>query len=455
MLIDDVNPTTLTGVKRLAAEIRKERGIKHSAALELASRAAGRANFRHAQRTLPTHGLQSKQFYVLLTVYWYDEKQQHRVGRETLKIELSKPVFSIFGKYLLKNARGFGRLRMVADDHFVADVVVRSQTDARESICSAERSLRFMERTGLLPSRDYQKAYPAASSKEKLPSSDHPTYWVDPASGQFILVDEPYSRAPDEARRAEWSVQTGWRVFKTAWPGMYNPYNCDLYVASDSRSGYDLEGLVAKIDAMPAPMLQTDWAGESSPSWETFFSPMAVTRQDQRRARCRGTVYPNASATSVPYSYRPGSLRRRPAGDMALKEHIEVGRMIKAVLTSEYGSFGIDRRMNSLRSTLEDWMGLEREGKHLDNSDFFKIYYGDLEGGLNYKRAAQSRPGLLALLGDLGKKLRSTYPDCAPLRTQIRRIQMSAALVERLIPDPADQNRCAQSRIPIDMMRQG
>lgn len=434
MLIGNVRPTTLDGVKSLAAQLRKEQGIKHSVALDDAARAANCSNFRNAQHTLPARGKASERPYMLLTVYWLDREQGYRSGRETLKIDLSKPIFDICGKSALKNVRGFGDLRMVADDHLVCDWLAGSQIYARQQLCTAERSLRFMEHTALLPSRDYRKAYPNGSFDDKLPNNDHSTDWVDPVSGQFILIDEPYNGAPDEAQRAAWAERTGWQVCKTAWAGMYNPYYCDLYVATYGRSGYDLDALVAKINAMPAPPLEKDWNGESFLSWDTFVSPMAKTPQDIRRARCPGTIYPAASATSVPYSYNPGSQRRRPVGELGVDGHIEAGRMIKAVLWSGQRTYGVYRRMNSLRSTLEDWMSLEIGRGQLEGPEFFDVYYHEVAEDDPYKVMATSRAGIVAMLGDLKQKLLAAYPNCAPLRQQLRRIEMSISLIGKMKP---------------------
>ena len=66
---------------------------------------------------------------------------------------------------------------------------------------------------------------------------------------------------------------------------MYYPHRCDLYVATDGHTDYDLDALVAKIDAMPAPLLEKDWAGELSPSWETFsILALYTVALDQREA---------------------------------------------------------------------------------------------------------------------------------------------------------------------------
>ncbi len=163
MLNSDVHPSTLEGVKRLAAQIRKKQGIKHSNALDLAAQAANCANYRHAQRTLPASGGSFPQRILFLTVYWYDKKNNHRCGRETLKVELSKPILDLCSKSDLKLVRGFGTMRMAAADHFVSDALAQSQNYARSVISKAERSLRFMEHTGLRPSRDYRAAWPDRS----------------------------------------------------------------------------------------------------------------------------------------------------------------------------------------------------------------------------------------------------------------------------------------------------
>lgn len=436
MLIDNVRPKTLKGVKSLATQLRKEQGIKHSVALDLAAKAANCTNFRNAQRTLPGQGTSIARPYVLLTIYWHDKKQQPRTGRETLKIELSKPLLDICGKTALKKVRGFSGLRMVAADHFVCDELADSQNDARKWLCTAERSLRFMEHTGLRPCRDYRRTYPATSGKDQLPDNDHSTDWVDSATDQFVLIDEPYGDAHYEAKRAAWAERHGWRVAKTSWPGMYNPYDCDFYVATDGRSGYEFDALVAKINAMPAPLLEKDWPGESSPSWNTFLSPMAKTPQDLRRARCRGTIYPAASATTVPYSYSLGCSQRRPAGEMGYDNHIDAGRIIRAVLKSYQRLYDISGRMNSLRSTLEGWMSLEIGGEHIERHEFFDVYYRRGEEDNPYQEAAKSRAKTIAMLGALKQKLQAAYPDCAPLRKQLHRIDMSVSVIVKT--NPAD-----------------
>lgn len=434
MLTDKIHPKTLSGIKRLASQLRREHGVKHSAALELASKAASCENYKHALRTLPDTGLSLKHPCVFLTIYWCDEEQNYRRGRETLRIELPRPILELCTKSDLRRVRGFLDLRMVAEDHFVSDEIAHSQEYARNRICTAERSLRFIEQTGLRPCRNYQKAHPKRLAGDKLPNNDHGTHWIDPACDQFILVDEPYSLSPNETARAAWADRNGWRIVKTSWPGMYNPYDCDLYVATDVSSGYDLDPLVAKINAMPPPLIQSDWSGESSSSWETFLSPMSSTQQDKRRARSRGTVFPVASRSTFPYSYRMGSTQRRPAGNLGVAKHKTAGRVIKAILNTRPISPGVYDRLSSLRSVLEDWLALEIGRDELPGRELFDVYYNDTDDDRRFCAQMKTDEDFIERLDGLRQLLKDAYPDCAPLRQQLRRIDMSVSLMRKAQP---------------------
>jgi len=216
---------------------------------------------------------------------------------------------------------------------------------------------------------------------------------------------------------------------------MYYPYSCELHVATDGRSGYDLDALVAKIETMPIPLLATDWAGVSAADWETFASPMAKTPQDHRRARCRGMIYPTATKTSVPYSYNMGCDRRRPNGTMPVEGHIDVGSIIKAVLRTRHLPLSVFCRLNSLRSTLETWMCLEIGSEQLEGPEFFDVYYHKSKSETPYFKRAHSRDGVLGLLAELKAKLQAAYPDSAPLRAKLHLVTMSIRFVERMKPE--------------------
>ena len=50
--MENTKPKTLDGIKKLAKKIKKAKEVKHTEALELASKQAGFQNFRHARAAL-------------------------------------------------------------------------------------------------------------------------------------------------------------------------------------------------------------------------------------------------------------------------------------------------------------------------------------------------------------------------------------------------------------------
>jgi hypothetical protein len=426
MLKQNVRPSSVDGIKRLATQIKKDQGIQHAAALDMAAKAASFENFKHARRSLSS--LASAKHQLFITIYWQETKP-YRQGRETLQIQLSKPLLELCSKSELKMARGlWGRL--VAPDHIVYDTIAQSQDFARGEICKAVRTLRFMEATGLRPSDDYLAAYPRRDQDNRLPNTDHATEWYDPENGQFVLVDEPYSDAIVSEERAAWAQQHGWHLQASKWPGIYYPYSCSLFVATNASNGYDFAGLMKKIDSIEAPLLRKDWNGISVLGHEVFSSPMAKTPQDVRRARCKGTIVREASRTTTPYSAY-GNQRRKPRAKMPIPSHIEAGRIIKSVLASPQKPFSVNRRMDAVRSTLEDWMSSEIRRDELDGPEFFDVYYHDADETGPYADAAKTPAGLIRILQALKAKLSEYYPDCAPLRQQLNKIDTSIMMISK------------------------
>lgn len=430
MLSDNISPSSIGGIKRLATQIKKEKGVQHAVALDLAAKKARFENFTHARRVLAKQaGLFATKRQLFLTIYWQD-RDRYDHGRETLEIRLSKPLLNMCSKSELKMVRGLGG-RLVAQDHLVSDVLAQSQDFARGQICKAVRALRFMEATGLRPSGDCMAAYPNRNQDNKLPGSDHPTDWYDPKSGQFILIDEPYSKAAVSAERAAWARQHGWHIEASTWPGIYSPYSCSFFVATNTSTGFDFASLMKKIDAMANPIVADDWNGVSVPNHETFVSPMAKTPQDKRRAKSKATVISQVSEKTVPYgAFFDPQQRRKPRATMPISSHTKAGKIIKSVLHSREKPWSVNKRMDSIRSTLEDWMGIEIGPNDPDGFDFFDVYYRNADEKGRYAEAAKSSIGLVEILNELKTNLRKHYPDCAPLRRQTSKIDTSISLIK-------------------------
>jgi len=429
MLNENIQPSSIDGIKRLANQIKKSKGLPHHEALNVAAKAASFENFAHARGQLKNHSkatVYGNQLF--LSVYWYD-RDSYSTGRETLEINLSKPLLDICTKYELKNVRGLGRFRQAAKDHLVKDDVDSSQNDARRTICAAVRALRFMEATGLKPSRDSYAAYPDKDSNNKLPKSDHSTDWHDPLTGQFILIDEPYLDMKvniDQAaltERAAWAKKHGWHLQASKWPGMYNPYDCSLFVATDASTEFNFGELINKIDAISEPLIEDDWDGISANNHDVFASPLAKTSQDIRRAKAKGTIWRLSTKKTVPLRLQSSYDERRPNAVMPIADHQNAALMIKAILQSSNRPWNVNSRLNTVRSRLEDWFFSEHSKTETDKHDLF--YYGEIEDDHLYVLKAQSKKGNIELLKMLKSILKKNYIDCEPLKNLVQKIDTS------------------------------
>lgn len=436
MLNKPVRPRTIVGIKRLANQIKKSQNVKLHQALDRASQAAGFDNYKHVQKFADQTGRILRSYPLYITQYWRDQNT-YKVGRETYLIQLSKPLLDICKKSELKSVKGLGSSRLVASDHLVSDMLSHSQEFARGQICKSVRGIRFMEHTGLRPLKGHDEKFHDIT--RELPDTDHATDWYDPQSGQLILIDEPYEPAPNLNDRTQWADKYQWHLRKAKWQGMYYPYSCDLYAATDANKGYDFDALMRKIDAIPAPIVASDWQGESVSSHETFFSPAVKTKQDQRRAKSKATIYALPSKTTMPY--RPYSLdpsglhRRKPRGKMPLKSHIDAGLIIKAVLQSSAKPFDVNWKINSVRSTLEDWMSIEFRDNFPEDFDVIAVYYGGRNEANLYLDLATTPKALIGLLDDVKKLLERYYPDCAPLREQVTAIDKCVKMIHQDLCD--------------------
>ena len=431
MLTNNIRPSSIDGIKRLATQIKRNQGIPHAKALDSAAQAASYGNYEHARRSLSNQdGSVASEHQLFITIYWM-ESRPFRAGRETLRVDLSKPLLELCSKSELKLARGlWGRL--VAPDHIVHDTVAQSQEFARGVICKAARTLQFMEATELRPSDDNKSAYPHGDYANKLPGSDHSTDWYDPKTGQFILIDEPYSPAVVSDERSAWAQQHGWHLQASKWPGIYYPNSCSFFVATDASTGYDFEELMKKIDDIPAPLTSEEWNGTSVLGHNVFASPKAKRPQDIRRARCKGTVIREPSRTTIPYGAF-GHQRRKPRAKMPIPQHIEAGNILKSVLESPHKPYSVNKRMDSVRSTLEDWMNNEIGRNELPGPEFFDVYYHEADQTGPHAKAAKTSEGLIRILEELKASLCSHYPDCAPLRQQIDKIDTAIRIIARHI----------------------
>ncbi len=426
MLIEDIRPSTVAGIKRLARRICKAEGIPHKQALDRAARAASFENLKHAKETLAGVPLPPR-YQLYLTAYWTD-RETYAIGRETLEIWLSKPLLDLCTKSEMRIVRGLAGLRLAAPDHLVKDMMCQSQDFARDQLCQSVRALRFMEATGLRACDDRRHRQSTAALDTDLPGNDHGSGWLDPTTDSFVLVDEPYSDAKVSDERAEWANRNGWQIRAAAWPGIYYPQRCALFVAADTAAGLDLEVLMRQIDALPEPVTAEGWPGVSVPNHVLFCTPLTLSPQDRRRAKAKGTINSRPSRKTVPLHRFLIGAARKPNGKLPLAGHEEAGRMISAVLQSRHKPWAVNEQMDKLCHTLVDWLYADVPQRDLDRlNDPIDLYYNAVPGDALIARAS-SAVGVVEILSDLKDLLARAYPDSAPLRRQLARITRATKL---------------------------
>lgn len=426
-MYDDIHPTTVGGIKRFAKQIKKEQNIPHHQALDIAAQAASFENFRHASNVLSMTGLTSSGHSLFFVAYWSD-REKKQSGREVVEINLSVPLLTIASKHEFQRTHRLFMFRLASPDLFVKDDVSDNQESARNAICHAVRVLSFMEVTGLKSSKD--GAYPNGDFDNRLPDTDHATDWYDPKNGQLILVDEPYSRAVVSRDREEWAAEHGWHVEASKWEGMYYPGMATMFVATDASTGYDIDGLMKKIDSLPYPLTSENWTGDSSHGLETFYSPLCISDNDKKRAVAKGTIYRFPSRKTLPMrSWDSSDNERRPNAVMSIESHKHAARLINAILYSGVIPDGVYMRISPVKSKLEDWCYLEHDSSTLNAHE--PIYYGRRRSDGSEEPLAKNSEDVLSILQQLKGLLLDSYIDCAPLRKMVSKIDASINLTTK------------------------
>ena len=414
-----VSPSTMTGIKRLARQLKAAQGLSYSDALTQASKAAGFTNFRHAQKALPdlpkVQGRADHDVY--LTAYWR-EGGSGQSGRETLVIRLPRRWTDLLSSAELRSARGLENFSPEGSDHLSRRQVVRSQNAARESVCHAARTLQFVAATGLRPSSGYCRAYPKGDPNNKVPGQDHVCIWFD-ANKRYLIADEPYEQAvcsKHEMRRV-WCQTNGYSEEKPSWPGMHNPFGgTRLFLVSNKEKGVPLGPIIKALEGLPTPHSSLDWKGDSKPRLPYFMSPGSVAKGKIAPTATKSTVRDTGIRhATLGYTQTLVGPRRRPNGRMPVAVHRDVGSLLKEVLVTAYFRKSVYSRLNSVRSDLDEWTMREYDHSALPDEEFFNLYYheiGDSPRRINPEIAERC----VTKLQRVHMLIQQHYPDCAPLR---------------------------------------
>lgn len=372
----DIRPTSIVGIKRLAKTIKVKRDIPHNQALNEAARLAGFESFKHAGNKLPTHRVKLKApplHRLFITAFWKDRDSGAR-GRETTWVDLSASWTDLVTRTQMQAHRSLVRLVQEAEDHFSYQYMFSSQSSARRATCASVRTFQFIDATKLRPSKAHSRVYPGGSSMNVIPGRDHSSSWYDPASKAYVFVDEPYERAElsVSAERTAWAEAHQYSVFKPDWPGMYNPGGpggSRLFLITPNKNASLLNTLVAALNRLPHPMIEENWVGKSTEGLNRFISPA-----EEKKASTPAQV-----TTKAPQSQQPRAARLpqepRP-GRMPIEVHEEVGQKLKSVLADSFKRDGVFNRLNIVRGELDNWIQREYDPIALPMERFSEVYYG-------------------------------------------------------------------------------
>lgn len=265
-MFDHLRPTTLSGIKTLANDLKTSRGLPHARALDEAAKQAGYQNWAHALKRVPTEtGITRPPPGHVVTVEapWRNRETRQK-GWESMTVTLSKPIGQLVTQAQVRAGHYLATFRIadggLVDEHqsYSQD---RTQTDVRRIV----RTLQFIDATGLVPSRGHSRAYPSDYGDRRPPGADHTHGWYHPPTKSYVMVDEPYAPAVPhhEPEREEWAARHGRRIVRPSWGGMYNPDGGSaLFLIAETRYGFDLDAAaaaLARIDPLPEK-----WSGSST-----------------------------------------------------------------------------------------------------------------------------------------------------------------------------------------------
>lgn len=222
-----------------------------------------------------------------------------------------------------------------------------------------------MDITGLQPSK--ADVEPRGGYSARLPGRDHGSVWYDPVAKHNVGADEPYARsvASKVAERDAWARQHNWLLARPEWAGMYYPEGCELYLYADASKG-SLDGLLKALSKAPSPIVPANCNKVAIEDHAPFVTPGEKAEAEAKLARSvqRKAPAPRGPKTTVEYRLPlSGKRRRRPKAAMPVDAHARIGTLLKGVLSDMRARAGVYKRVDAVRSELDDWVNANTIGR--------------------------------------------------------------------------------------------
>lgn len=424
---DHIRPSSVEGIKQLAKRLKKSDGIQHAVALDQAAKAVGYGNYKHALRAIGEgNPVPQSLFSLYISVLWRDRTIK-ATGCELLRMPLGTPLDALVKPAQYKASRGLGTMRREGPDHLADTRTASSQELAREAACEAARTIQFIAATGFVPS-NAKRLYPKGQFQNRMPGSDHDAGWYDPAGKIFIRTDEPYTQGGVTPEQQEWASRHNWAVEQSPWKGMYRPDNgTSLFLLADGSKGFSLEKIISQLAKAQAPIVVSNWGGESRPIIPAFISPGQTAEIEAKSRETKPLGKRSGARNSVEYAMFLTGPRRRPNTRMPIDGHKSVGRLLKSVLIGTEERAGVRRRVDAIRCELDNWVQCEYKRDELSDEMFFDLYYHELPEHDPLAAPATSWSRHIASLDEVKATLVRYYPECPPLRDLLKKADLAIA----------------------------
>lgn len=427
MSTDNITPTSIAGIKRLAKAIAQANSVSHAVGLDRASVRAGYANYINARRILNSSAAAKTPLHVTyIKVRWRNPESREN-GTEIVEVALPRPLDEIVEARCFKHARGLWNFSRAASDLIECKTSPRSEGGAVSVACAAARTLQFMAATGLRPSKGAD--LPGGGGPGRLPGRDHSSSWFDPATRRTLVLDEPYAAAVTnrQQERDAWANRNDWRIVKSAWGGIYFPDGgSELYLLSDRERGIALEPVEIVLSSLDEAVVP-DNCSRINLTAKPFVTPGEVQMKVEKTAKAltrKIPKQPHKPSNAVPYKMFLTS-GRRPKAAMSVEKHSEVGKLLKAVLVATEGRAGVSKRVDHVRSELDNWVQMEYDRASLPDSVFFDLYYHEQLDVPEAERGLSGRARQVERLQDAKAILIGAYPESKPLQDVVRKLDLA------------------------------
>jgi len=102
--------------------------------------------------------------------------------------------------------------------------------------------------------------------------------------------------------------------------------------------------------------------------------------------------------------------------------HERMGELLKAAMGNLKSSSRPHGQLGTIRSELEDWMACEYPSDQLDREQFLQTYYKELKDKSLLAGPGNKVTAALRYIKDVRSIILANYPESAPLRRMMTRI---------------------------------